>query len=361
MGRPLKTAKYTGTQWVDAGYPNNGTTDNGFSTSYPGVFGGVNNDYSIEAHVAVEEAQQGKINSTSGITVIWADSAVFDGSETVAVGSSIYAAGLDDAIGTVNTINTPASVTCDSAAASTDLILTKGATAATALVVDGPVTFDADFAGLTAGVVYYVKATPDSTHFSVSLTPGGAAIGLTDDSDDVTATQGHTITLDAAATATVTNSAWTASTPDNGYILRQKGKRKFLVARNQTINDEFIAEGGSYYIREVSDTDWEALGAGPDAGVGKIFTAKVSGAGLSTNGTVYPVGVCTLTEAAQADLVRRQMSVVVDKASGTDTYASSVANHFVVDFTDNGTDETQVQSILLHMTARQIQLMTQQV
>lgn len=336
MGRPLKTAKYNASEstWVDSGYPNDGTTDNGFSTNYPGVVGaGVGYDYSIEAHVAVEEAQQGLINSTSGIGVIWADSAVFNGSETVTTGSSIYAAGLDDAIGTVNTVNTPASVTCDSAAASTDLILTKGATAATALVANGPVTFDLDFAGLTAGVVYYVKAVPDSTHFSVSLTPGGAVIQLTDDSDDVTATQGHTITLDANATATVTNSAWTASTPDTGYILRQKGKKKFLVARRQSINDEFIAIGGVYYIYTASDTDWAALGAGPDATVGKIFTATASGAGLSTNGVVYPVSVCTLTNAAEASLTRNQVSIVVDKASGSDTYASSVTDHFVLDFT----------------------------
>jgi hypothetical protein len=341
MGRPLKTTKYNASVdvWVDSGYPNNGTTNNGFSRNYPGVFGGVDNDSAIAPYVAIEEAQRGKINSTSGISVIWADSAVFYGSETVAVGSSIYAAGVDAAIGTVNTINTPASVTCDSAAASTDLILTKGATAATALVGNGPVTFNLDFAGLTAGVVYYVKAIPDSTHFSVSLTPGGAAIQLTDDSDDVTATQGHTITLDANATATVTNSAWTASTPDDGFIVRQKGKKKFLAARRQEINDEFIAAGGAYYIASVSDTNWQALGAGPDAGVGKIFTATVDGTGLSTNGTVFPVSICVLTEAAEASLTRNQISVKIDKASGTDTWASSVTDRFVCDFTDNGTDE----------------------
>jgi hypothetical protein len=342
MGRPLKTAKYnvSASTWVDAGYPNDGTTDNGFSTNYPGVFGGVDNDEAVSPYVAIEDVQKGTINSTSGITVIWANSGgIFYNNELVSVGSTIYAAGLDDAIGTVNTINTPASVTCDSAAASTDLILTKGATAATALVVDGPVTFDLDFAGLTAGVVYYVKATPDSTHFSVSLTPGGAAIQLTDDSDDVTATQGHTITLDAGATATVTNSVWTSSTPDDGFIIRQKGKKKFLAGRRQTINDEFIVAGGSYYIVDPSDTNWEALGAGPDAAAGKIFTAKINGTGLATNGTVYSVGVCTLTEAQESALTRRQMSVLVDKASGTDTWASSVTNHFVLDFTDNGTDE----------------------
>lgn len=343
MGRPLKTTKYNPGEdtWVDEGYPNNGSTNNGFSRSYPGVFGGVGNDYAIEAHVAVEESQPGKIYSTAGVAVIWSPNAVFHSSETVSVGSTIYAASTGTALGTVNTINAPvASITIDAATAgSTDSFTTKGGVDTSALVEGGPIVLSTDYAGLTGGTVYFVKTIVDSTHFTVSATQGGAKLDLSAETADITASQGHSITLDANATATVSNSAWTASTPDNGYILRQKGKKKFLVARNQTINDEFIAAGGSYYIASVSDTDWAALGAGPDAGVGKIFTAKIDGTGLTTDGTVYPVGVCTLTEAAQADLTRNQMSVVIDKASGTDTYASSVTDHFVVDFTDNGTDE----------------------
>lgn len=335
MGRPLKTTKYNAPVWVDEGYPNDGTTDNGFSRSYPGVYGGVGNDYAIEAKVAVEEQQNGTINSTSGIAVIWSSSSVFDGSETVSVGSTIYAAGVDAAIGTVNTINAPvATITIDAATAgTTDSFTTKGGVDTSALVENGPIILSANYAGLTGGTVYFVKTIVDSTHFTVSATQGGAKLDLTAETDDITASQGHSITLDAAATATVTGSDWTASTPDNGYILRQKGKKKFLVARNQTLNDESIATGGVYYITSVSDTDWAALGAGPDASVGKIFTATADGTGLSTDGTVYAVGVCTLTEAAQADLTRNQMSLIVDKASGTDTYASTVTDRFVLDFT----------------------------
>ncbi len=343
MGRPLKIYKVNGSTDVDIGFPNDGTTDNGFDEDNPGVVGGQlpNFDEYVVTYpaVAVEQAQKGTIYSTSGITVIWSPDSVFNGSETVEVNSVIYAAGVDAAIGVVNTINTPASVTCDSAAASTDLITTKGGTAATALVVNGPVTFNLDFAGLTAGVVYYVKSTPSGTSFSVSLTPGGATIQLTDDSDDVTATQGHTITLDAGASATVTNSAWTAATPDDGYIIRQKGKKKFLVARRDSINDEFIAAGGTYIITSVSDTDWAALGAGPDAANGKIFTATADGTGLTTDGVVYAVGICTLVEEAESDLIRNQMSIGLTKGDSSTEYASSLTNHFAVDFTDNGTDE----------------------
>lgn len=341
MGRPLKTTKYNASAgvWVDEGYPNDGTTDNGFSRSYPGVYGGTNsNDYSINAHAAVEKKQYGTINSFSNTTVIWG-SGTADFTNILSAGSIIYADGLDAAIGTVNSLSPSVTVTCDSAAASTDLITTKGGVAATDLVVNGPIVFAVDFAGLTAGTVYYVKATPSGTTFSVSATPEGTAIQLTDDSDDVSATQATTATLDADATATVSSSVWTSATPDDAFIVRQKGKKKFLVAQIDSIQDEFITAGGSYYITSVSNTDWAALGAGPDAAVGKIFTATVDGAGLGTNGVVYAVGVCTLTEAAQASLTRNQMSVIVDKASGTDTYASSVTNNFVRDFTDNGTDE----------------------
>jgi hypothetical protein len=42
MGRPLKIAKYdsSNSQLLDTGYPNNGTTDNSFNDSAPGVVGG---------------------------------------------------------------------------------------------------------------------------------------------------------------------------------------------------------------------------------------------------------------------------------------------------------------------------------
>jgi hypothetical protein len=346
MGRPLKIMKNNSAAspsgLVDSGYPNDGTTDNGFDADNPGVVGGnipdFDESYVIDADVCVEQAQYGTIYSTDGITVVWGAGDA-DFTNTIGSNSIIYAAGLDDAIGVVNTVNTPASVTCDSAAASTDLILTKGATAATALVVNGPVVFNLDFAGLTAGVVYYVKATPDSTHFSVSLTPGGTVIQLTDDSDDVTASQGQTVTLDDPATATVSNSAWTSATPDNGHIIRQKGKRKFLVARDYNVQDEFIAQGGAYMITTVSETDWQALGAGPDATNGKIFTASTSIPSLSTNGVAYALSVCTLVDKARASLLRNEMSINLNKASGPDVKASSITDHFAVDFTDNGTDE----------------------
>lgn len=351
MGRPLKVIKVQGATTVDAGYPNDGTTDNGFSRSYPGILGGsipsFNDSDQISCSVAIEKPQYGVVNSTSGITVIWGDG-ITDYANTVSVGDSIYVGdALTDptvaAIGTVNTINTPVpTITIDAATAgTTDSFTTKGAVAATALVADGPIVLSTDYAGLTGGVVYYVKTVVDSTHFTVSATPGGTKLDLTAETADITATQYPSITLDAGATVTVTNSAFTNSTPagNDGCVVRQKGKRKFLVVEKNIVQDEFICQGGSYMIIDVSDTNWEALGAGPDAAPGKIFTAITNGAGLTTNGYVYPVGICTLVDVDDASLTRNQMNLNLNKASGPDVFAASVTNHFAVDFTDNGSDE----------------------
>lgn len=349
MGRPLKIIKRNGSIDVDQGFPNDETTDNGFSRSYPGILGGeipgfANSDQ-VECSVAIEKKQYGVVNSTAGITVIWGDG-ITDYVNTVAIGDSIYAgSALTDptvaALGTANTINTPATVTIDAAVASTDRFTTKGATAATALVANGPVVFSADYAGLTAGVVYYVKTVNDSTHFQVSATPGGTLIQLNDETADITASQGPTITLDAGATVTVTNGAWTSSTPASniGYVVRQKAKRKFMVIDYTAIQDEFITAGQSYIIASVGNTIWSNLGAGPDAAVGKIFTASINGVGLTTNGYVYPVGVCTLVNVADASLTRNQMNLNLNFAVGSDKFASSFTNHFALDFTDNGNDE----------------------
>ena len=91
-------------------------------------------------------------------------------------------------------------------------------------------------------------------------------------------------------------------------------------------------------INSVSNTDWEALGAGPDAGQYKIFTATADGTGLATNGTVWPIAVCTLVNEADPTNTPNTMSIAIND-DGSTYYASRIKNKFVLDFTDNGTDE----------------------
>lgn len=352
MGRPLKISKTNAdaspSGIVDLGYPNDGTTDNGFTETAPGVVGGVES-VAAYPYVAVEQQQYGTIVASTETSCVSGFGTAF--SDTLSVGSLLYTAGVDAALGTVNTLNADASDTATATTASNDRITI---TDSTQFVVGGAVTVAANIGNLIAGTVYYVYDLPTSTTLRVSSTSDLASIFQLADTtlQTVAITQTQTITLDAVSTVSVDNGSWSSSTVDRGYILRQKGKRKYLVARSQNIQDEFMANGQSYYITNVSDTDWAALGAGADAAVGKIFTCTGEDPALSTDGYGYAISVCTLVNKDSTALLRNEMQIVLDKASGTDPKAQSITDHFAIDFTDNGVDENSGTKYLVAFDAK---------
>ncbi len=337
MGRPLKIAKTNAAVSpdgiTDEGYPNDGTTDNGFTTSAPGVVGGIE-AVTVYGYAAVEQQQQGTIVASTATTTVSGFSTQF--SDVLSVGSLLYANDVE--LGAVSVINASASNTVTATTASNDRLTV---TDSSQFVVGGAVTVAGNMGNLIAGTVYYVYDLPTATTLRVSETPDLAAVfQLADDAvGPVGITQGDTVTLGAVSNGNASNVSYTSATSDRCWILRQKGKRKHLVVRNQNIEDEFMANGQAYYIVSVSNTNWEALGAGPDAGVGKLFTCTGANASLTTNGYGYAAGVCTLVNKASNALVRNEMTVTLDKASGGDPYCQSLTDHFAIDFTNNGTDE----------------------
>jgi hypothetical protein len=114
-----------------------------------------------------------------------------------------------------------------------------------------------------------------------------------------------------------------------GGIIRQKGARKFLVQDYTAIQDENIRPGNAYKITSLSNTNWQALGAPAGAVAGDIFTATVSGAGLTTNGVVNLVGTCVLYSTTPTG---GNMSITMSIADSTPTYISKITNKFVQDF-----------------------------
>ena len=93
---------------------------------------------------------------------------------------------------------------------------------------NAPITFDGNIGGLVTGTDYFIKTVANSTHFTVSLTQGGVNVAVTDDTVAVNATQ-DALTLAANAATTVSNSAWIYANDEAGFIVRQKGKQKYLV------------------------------------------------------------------------------------------------------------------------------------
>lgn len=77
-----------------------------------------------------------------------------------------------------------------------------------------------------------------------------------------------------------------------GSIIAQKGAHKFQVSDENTVNDEDVTVGYTYRINDAgTTTNWQAMGAGPNANTNEVFTAIAVGAG---DGTVQSVGECTL-------------------------------------------------------------------
>jgi hypothetical protein len=252
MGRPLKIRKLNGTTPVDIGYPNNGTTNNGFSRLYPGVVGGTGeNGSQVEIQARILVKANGTISTTSG------------SKNVVGVGTDFGTHGL---------------VTNNS-----ELVISDG-------------------------------------------NGGYTVLGIFDTSSDNT----H-LALKANASQVVTGSSFYFSTmTDQSSIIRQKGAKKYLVTSDIVMEDEAIAVGQTYMIKDLQDTNWAALGAPDNATAGIVFTAKISGHGLSTNGQVYPVGVCSLVDAA-GPAGQNQMSISVLN-NGTTTYVAKLSDHWVRDF-----------------------------
>lgn len=257
MGRPLKIRKYNndgvnGNQ-VDYGYPNNGTTNNGFNGNYPGIVGGTQQDSDqIRCQVCI----------------------------------------LVKGIGTITTATNSTTVT-------------------------GVGThFTTDAWNATNGALYVSDGNGGYT-----LVGGYSST-----------TSNTAIELDANAAVAVSGSAWFYTVvSNNGSIIRQKATRKYMVtAMGANIQDESIAQGQAYLIVNVSNTDWQALGAGPNASVGDIFTALKSGAGLATGGTVVPVSTCVLVNQT-TPTAPNTMSVYIND-DGTIYNASRLKDHFSTNF-----------------------------
>ena len=247
MGNALKIRKYQDGQVIDDGFPNNGSTDNGYSDTQPGIVGGVNEDSDM--------------------------------------------------------------IRCDAA-----------------ILVKGLGTITADTGSST------IEGT--GTHFSTDSLTGSSQIWVSDGAGGYTSlgiysstTNDTELELGDPSAINVTNSAWYYTATSNSSIVRQKGSRKFLVAgTSNTIQDESIATGQAYMIADVSNTDWQALGADATAAQYDIFTALKDGTGLATNGTVYPVATCLLVD-LNSPTEPNTMSVGIFD-DGSTYYASRLKNKF---------------------------------
>jgi len=117
----------------------------------------------------------------------------------------------------------------------------------------------------------------------------------------------------------------------DGWIVRQKGARKYLVASVTSINAVDLVAGQSYYITSVGTTNWASCGGVSNATVGDVFTATGAGAG---NGTANLVGTCVLANQAQSALTAGNMNISYSlDADSSEVLISKLTNKYAYDFT----------------------------
>lgn len=225
---------------VDA-YFNNPLSGAGFPTANPNTYSVVGGNTAIIgpqvlAQVAIGIQGTGTLYSTSGNANVFGVGT--DLANTLSVGSAIQVgvANINGSTDYVNlgfaaTLSGYANIEISNATATGNFLTTVGT--ATNLFVNQPVVLTANIGGLTAGTTYFVKTTPNAAAFSVSSYVGGANVALTNEDATSYAVQDRVI-LSGATTTTAANVPFIYANDEAGYIVRQKGKQKYLVTGGTT-------------------------------------------------------------------------------------------------------------------------------
>lgn len=213
-----------------------GVVDNGFNNpegtaNTYGVVGGNTAIYGnqVLARVAIGVNGTGTIYTDSGSAIVAGLGTDFANVAGLTAGSAIQT--VDPITGATTDqgfISSVAAITeaITDTVATGNFVVTSGN--CQDFLASGPITFDANIGNIVTGTTYFIKTIANSTHFTVSLTQGGVVVPQPNDTATANATQ-DAFTLTANASTTVNNSTYIYANDEAGFIVRQKGKQKYLV------------------------------------------------------------------------------------------------------------------------------------
>ena len=356
---------------VDA-YFNNPLGGAGFPATNANTYGVVGGNTAIVGKQVLTRVAIG-VNGT-GILYSATDTAYVTGigtdlANTLSVGSVIQVASANingstdyTTIGFANTVPGLTTVAVANTQNTGNIIGTSGN--AQTLLANGTVRFTANLGGLVSGQVYFVKAIANAAAFTVSTTLGGAEVDLSNATGTPDAQQ-DVVELVANAAVASTGAAFVYANDEAGFIVRQKGKTKYLVtgvtsgltaqcftanvantaltpntmnilstdaasatAFVSSINDYnseifptqvaagSLSAGTVYTIYSAGTTNWTAVGAMANM-TGITFTATGAGSGTGTAVaySVNPDVIATFNTAAVANAANGQPNPIVVIAS----------------------------------------------
>jgi hypothetical protein len=354
---------------VDA-YFNNPLGGAGFPATNANTYGVVGGNTSIVGsqvlpRVAIGISGTGNIYSSDASALVYG--AGTDFANTVSTGSAIQAVAADGTttnLGFASATFGYVSVAVANTVVSGNVIGTTGN--ALTLAVNQPVSFSANLGTLVTGTTYFVNSTPNAAAFTVSASLGGAPKVMTAATGTPNALQ-DSITLAANASATITGLGqnYVYANDEAGFIVRQKGKTKYLVTGGTTgltaqcftanvantaltpntmnilstdaasatayvssVNDYnseifptqvaagSLSAGTLYTIYSSGTTDWSVCGAASNmTGVTFLATAAGTGTGTAVVYSVNPDVIATFNTAYAANTYDGQPNPIVTIAS----------------------------------------------
>jgi len=358
---------------VDA-YFNNPVGGAGFPATNANTYGVVGGNTAIIgkqvlAQVAIGINGTGTLYGDTGNLNVYGSGTDF--ANTLSVGSAIQVAsaningGTDYTnVGFVATNTGYITVAVANTTATGNVIGTSGN--AQTLFVGAPVTFSANTGGLVAGSTYFVKTIANAAAFTVSNTQYGNPTAITTGTTAANARIDVTV-LVATPPVNFPNASFVYANDEAGFIVRQKGKTKYLVTGATTgltaqcytanvantaltpntmnilstdaasattyvssINDYnsevfptqvaagSLSAGTVYTIYSTGTTNWTAVGSASNmTGVTFIATGTGSGTGTAVVSTVNPDVIATFNtaNAANSDVTSGQTSPIVVIAS----------------------------------------------
>lgn len=228
------------------------------------------------------------------------------------------------------------------------------------LAVDMPITFSADLGTLVAGTTYFVKNIANAAAFTVSTDQGGPEVQMSAATGTPNAIMNRVV-LTTNANLVASNAAYVYANDEAGYIVRQKGKTKYLVtgsvsgltgvcyttnvanaaltpntmsivATNAASGTQFVSSindynselfpatvapgslviGTVYTIYSAGTTNWTSVGAMANmTGITFTATGTASGTGLAVLSTVNPDVIASFNAAAVANVDNGQPNPIV--------------------------------------------------
>jgi len=208
------------------------------------------------------------------------------------------------------------------------------------LFANQPVVLTANIGGLTSGTTYFVRNIPNAAAFTVAAYVGGGNLSLTNANVSSYAVQDRVV-LSASASTTASNAGFIYADDEAGYIVRQKGKTKYLVkggttgliaqcytanAANAALTPNTMNILGTYansatkYVSSVNDYNSE------------VFPATVNANALSagTVYTIYSTGTTDFTLVGAASSMTGVTFTATTTGSGTGTAILSNANPDII-------------------------------